>query len=172
MDLFETLLTRQSIRLYTDQPVEEDRLERILQAARQAPSAGNRQAYEIYLVRDETLRRQLVKAAGEQEFLAQAPVVLVFCTHPARNAERYAKRGETLYAVQDAAIACTCAMLAAAALELGTVWVGAFDEAEVSRILGIPADQRPVSMLPVGYPAEIPARRARRPLEDLVHEVG
>ena len=172
MDLFELLHTRQSIRLYTDQPVEEDKLQRILQAAAQAPSAGNRQAYEIYLVRDQGLRQQLVQAAGEQEFLAQAPVVLAFCTHPALNAERYAQRGEALYAVQDAAIACTCAMLAATAEGLGSVWVGAFDEQEVSRILGLPPGQRPVSLLPIGYPGEIPARRDRRPLEDLVHPVG
>ena len=169
MDLFEVLHTRQSIRLYTDQPVDEDSLQHILEAAAQAPSAGNRQAYEIYLVRDLSLRQALVKAAGDQEFLAQAPVVLAFCTNPARNADRYGKRGESLYAVQDAAIACTCAMLAATALGLGSVWVGAFDEGEVTRILGLPPRQRPVSLLPVGHPAEIPDRRSRRLLDDLVH---
>ena len=171
MDLFEVIHARQSIRLYTEQSIEDEKLQRILQAAADAPSAGNRQAYEIYLVRDLELRKQLVQAAGEQEFLAQAPVVLVFCTHPARNAERYAQRGETLYAVQDATIACTCAMLAVTAQGLGSVWVGAFDEQEVSRILGLPSDQRPVTLLPIGYAGEIPARRNRRSLEDLVHPV-
>jgi nitroreductase len=172
MDLFETIHARQSIRVYTDQPVEEDRLQRILQAAADAPSAGNRQAYEIYLVRDVKLRQELAKAAGDQEFLTQAPLVLVFCTNPARNVERYARRGETLYAVQDAAIACSFAMLAAAAQGLGSVWVGAFDEKTVSRILNLPSGQRPVSLLPVGYPGETPPRRPRRPLGDLVHPVG
>jgi len=172
MDLFEVIHARQSIRLYTEQSIEDEKLQRILQAAADAPSAGNRQAYEIYLVRDLALRQELARAAGDQEFLAQAPVVLVFCTYPARNAERYAKRGATLYAVQDAAIACSFAMLAAAAQGLGSVWVGAFDEQEVSRILGLPPDQRPVSMLPVGYPGETPDRRARRPVLDLVHLAG
>ena len=172
MDFFDALTTRQSIRAYSDQPIEEDKLQRILQAANRAPSAGNRQAYEIYLVHSLALRQKLAKAAGDQEFLAQAPFVLVFCTHPARNADRYAQRGEMLYSVQDATIACTFAMLAATALGLGSVWVGAFNEEAVRQILDIAAGQRPVAMLPIGYAAELPLRRARRTLDDLVHEVG
>lgn len=172
MDFFDTITTRQSIRAYTTQTVDEEKLQHILQAANAAPSAGNRQAYEIYLVRSLSLRQKLVKAAGDQEFLAQAPVVLVFCAHPALNAERYGKRGESLYAVQDATIACTFAMLAAAAQGLGSVWVGAFNESQVSQILGLQAGERPIILLPIGYPAELPERRGRRALSDLVHPVG
>ncbi|MBP1701589.1 MAG: nitroreductase [Chloroflexi bacterium] len=172
MDFFDTITTRQSIRAYTNQPVEEDKLQCILEAANHAPSAGNRQAFEIYLVRSLSLRQNLVKAAGGQEFLAQAPVVLVFCTHPARNADRYGKRGESLYAVQDATIACTFAMLAAAAQGIGSVWVGAFDESQVRQILDLPDGERPIILLPIGYPAELPERRGRRALSELVHPVS
>jgi nitroreductase len=112
-----------------------------------------------------------VKASGDQEFLAQAPVVLVFCAHGSRSAARYRERGSSLYAVQDAAIACTYAMLAATALGLATVWVGAFNEDEVHAIIGASPDERPVSMLPIGYAAGPPRNRPRRPLYDIVHDL-
>ncbi len=172
MDIFQAIATRKSIRQYLNQPVEEDKLQSILQAANAAPSAGNRQAYEIYLVRQDEMRRRLVEAAWNQEFIFQAPLLLVFCTHPQRNADRYGERGETLYSLQDATIACTFAMLAATEQGLGTVWVGAFDEQRVRQILNLPEEQRPVILLPVGYPAVKPLPRQRRKIEDLVHDLG
>lgn len=172
MNFFDLIQARQSIRQYRDQPLEADKLQRILEAANAAPSAGNRQAYEIYRVCSPETRRLLSIAARDQEFIAQAPVTLVFCTHPQRNADRYGERGATLYSLQDATIAATFAMLAAAGLGLGTVWVGAFRENEVRQVLGLPEDQRPVILLPVGYPAEQPPRRPRRALDDLVHDLG
>jgi nitroreductase len=171
MEFSELINRRQSIRLYKEAPVPEEALRRVLQAANAAPSAGNRQAYEIYLVRNTEKRKLLVQAAGNQEFLAQAPITLFFCANPRRNAERYGERGESLYAVQDATIACTYAMLAAANEGLGTVWVGAFDERAVTQLLDLPEGLRAVAMLPIGYAAETPARRGRRRLEDLVHSV-
>ena len=84
---------------------------------------------------------------------------------------KYGMRGTDLYSVQDASIACAFAMLAATALGLASVWVGAFSEAQVSHLLGLPEDQRPVAMLPIGYAAETPVGRKRRPLGDLIHEV-
>lgn len=171
MHYFDLIQARHSIRQYLDQPVEEEKLQCILQAANAAPSAGNRQAYEIYLVRREDLRRRLVEAAWNQEFIFQAPLLLVFCTNPQRNADRYGERGEMLYSLQDATIACTFAMLAATEQGLGTVWVGAFDEERVRQILDLLAGQRPIILLPVGYPAFKPRPRPRRELADLVHEV-
>jgi nitroreductase len=110
----------------------------------------------------------LVRAALGQPFLAQAPVVLVFCAHPARTA-KYGQRGEQLCAVQDATIAVACAQLAATALGLATCWVGAFDDEAVARAAALPAGERPVAMLPIGYAAETPPRTSRRPLGELVH---
>ena len=107
-----------------------------------------------------------------KEFLAQAPVVLVFCAHGARSAGRYSERGANLYAVQDASIACTYAMLAATALGLSTVWVGAFDEQRVREVVGASSAERPVSMLPLGYAAGPSRNRPRRSLQDLVHSLS
>jgi nitroreductase len=169
MEFFDVVERRRSVRVFTDQPVEKEKLDRILQACRDAPSAGNRQAYEIYVVTDAARRGDLARAAYEQAFLAQAPLALVFCTHAGLSAERYGERGENLYALQDASIACTFAMLAATAQGLASVWVGAYDDDRVWRILGEPPGQVPVAVLPLGYPAETPARRPRRQLEELAH---
>ncbi len=172
MDFFEVLAGRHSVRAYTDQPVPPEKVGAILDAINRAPSAGNRQAFEVYLIRGAEQRRALAKAADDQDFLAQAAVVLVFCTHPALNIDRYGQRGAGLYCIQDATIACCFAMLAAAALGLATVWVGAFNEEEVRRVICALEEQRPVAILPIGYAAETPEIRPRRRLEALVHEVS
>ncbi len=171
MDFFNLIASRQSIRAFTDQPVSAEDLQCILQAINRAPSAGNRQAFEVYLVREPGRLLDLMHAANEQEFVGQAPVVLVFCIHPELNADRYGQRGERLYAIQDATIACTFAMLAAAELGLSTVWVGAFSDEPVRSVIRAPEGQRPVAILPIGYAAERPRIRERRPLSNLVHEV-
>ena len=171
MEFFEILALRHSIRAFSSRPVEEAQIQKILEAANQAPSAGNLQAYEVYVVRDSATRRALAQAAYGQEFLSSAPLVLVYCAHPARNAGRYGERGRRLYAPQDATIACTFSMLAVTALGLATVWVGAFDDEAVSRAIGLPTGIEPVAMLPIGYSGEGPAPTTRRPLKDLVHRL-
>jgi nitroreductase len=171
MDLFALIQERRSVRAFGPRSVPEELLGRILEAANAAPSAGNLQAYEIYVVRQPEHRKKLAEAALWQEFVATAPVVLVFCANPGRNESRYGERGRRLYAIQDATIACTFAMLAATALGLATVWVGAFRDDPVRLAIGAPAGLQPVAMLPVGYAAESPARTPRRPLKNVVHEV-
>jgi nitroreductase len=171
MDYFEIVNERHSIRAYENKLVEPEKLQQILRAVNRAPSAGNLQAYELYLTCDEKCKSALVAAAYHQEFVAQAPLVLVFCAHADRSAVRYKERGIDLYCVQDATIACTFAMLAATALGLATVWVGAFDEDEVRQVIGAPSTHRPVAMLPIGYAAESPRLRRRRSLNDLVHRI-
>ena len=171
MDFFEVINQRHSIRAYKNKPVEPEKLQQILQAVNRAPSAGNLQAYEVYLVCDDKHKTSLVTATYDQEFLAQAPLVLVFCAHANRSASKYQERGTELYCVQDATIACTFAMLAATALGLSTAWVGAFDENEVRYIINAPWAHRPVAMLPIGYAAESPRISSRRTLNDLIHSV-
>ncbi len=172
MEFFDVLGARHSIRDYDPRPFEAEKLQHILEAINGAPSAGNLQAFEVYMVCDECRKTALVKAAGDQEFLAQAPVVLVFCAHPALSRVKYERRGAELYCIQDASIACTVAMLAATALGLATVWVGAFDEGEVRAIIGAPGDQRPIAILPIGYPAGEPRIRDRRGVTSIVHRVA
>jgi nitroreductase len=171
MNFFELIEQRKSVRAYLDQPIEDEKLEAILAAANKAPSAGNLQAYEIFLVADQKNRQALAQAAGGQEFITQAPAALVFCTHASRNEWRYRQRGVELYAVQDATIACTFAMLVATALGLASVWVGAFDDKGVSQVIGVGQDLRPVAILPIGYAAESPDPKNRRDIGDIVHRL-
>ena len=169
MDFFTLIQNRRSVRLYQDAPIETDKLHKILESANLAPSAGNLQGYEIYLVTQLEQRQGLVNAARGQEFLAQAPLVLIFCANPLRSSGRYSQRGRDLYCIQDATIACTYAMLAAQELGLATVWVGAFNDDAVRQVASIPPELNPVAMLPIGYAAESPQPRPRRKLQELVH---
>lgn len=169
MNFFEVLRRRQSVRAYQRREVSDEDLRQILECANLAPSAGNLQAYEIVVVRDEKRRKKLADSAWDQEFIAQAPITLVFFANPERSRPRYGPRGATLYCVQDATIACAYAQLAATALGLATCWVGAFNEDRVRTIAGAPPVWQPVAILPLGYPAENPERPPRRPLADLVH---
>jgi nitroreductase len=158
------------MRKYAETPIEDEKLHKILETANKAPSAGNLQGYEIYIVRKLEQRKALVKAAWDQEFLAEAPVVLVFCANPARSVVKYGERGSNLYSIQDATIACAYSQLAAKAQGLDTVWVGAFDEKAVSDNLQIPPELRPITLLPIGYAGKEPHPRPRRDLRDLIHE--
>ncbi len=169
MTFLELIKARRSIRTYAPRAIEPDKLDAILAAANAAPSAGNLQAYEILVVRDAGMRRDLVHAAFGQEFLSQVPVALVFFAHPDRSAAKYHQRGAGLYSVQDATIACAYAQLAATDLGLATVWVGAFDDAAVAKAVHAKPEWRPVAVLPIGYAAESPAPTPRRKLNDLVH---
>jgi nitroreductase len=170
MEFFKVVEERRSMRAFAAVPVEEEKLKRILEVVNRAPSAGNLQGYEIFVVRKAEQKQALVKASYNQKFIAEAPVVLIFCANPARSAVRYRERGENLYSLQDATIACTYAMLAATALGLSTVWVGAFEEKAVREAVDIPADLVPVAILPIGYAGEKPHSTPRRRLEEMVHE--
>jgi nitroreductase len=172
MNFLDLVRARRSVRAYRRIPVEAEQLDKVLQAANQAPSAGNLQAYRIYLARGDSIRARLAQAAGDQDFLTQAPVVLVFCADPNRSAPRYGRRGAELYSLQDATIACSFAMLAAASFGLGTVWIGAFDPSAVRSAIQAPKEVLPVAILPLGRPGESPPPSPRRSLHDLVHEVS
>lgn len=172
MDFFELIRARRSIRAYQPRPVEEDKLTQILEAANHAPSAGNLQAYVIRVIRKADTKLALSCAALNQDSLVQAPVVLAFFAHQQMSAAKYKHRGTELYSLQDATIACAYAQLAAVTLGLGSVWVGAFDDAAVNHILKAQPDWRPVALLPLGYPAEAPAPTPRRALEDLAQNAN
>ena len=172
MDFFELIKARRSIRAYQSRPVEEDKLTRILQAANQAPSAGNLQAYVILVIRKAETKLALSRASLNQESLVQAPVALAFFAHQQLSAAKYKHRGSELYSVQDATIACTYAQLAAVELGLATVWVGAFEDRAVNEILKAQPDWRPVALLPIGYQAESPEATTRRALNELAREAN
>ncbi len=168
-DFFETVRHRHSIRKYqTDMPVEPEKLHAVLETACAAPSAGDLQAYRIFVVSDAEKRRALADSADGQAFIADAPVCLVFCADPERSASEYGERGRNLYAVQDTTIAAAYTQLAIVAAGMGSTWVGNFDEKEVARILELDASLTPIAMLSLGYPAELPEPTPRRRLDEIV----
>jgi len=171
MEFFEVVENRHSVRAFKGKEIEKEKVQKLLQVANSAPSAGDLQAYQIFLVRDKSTKEKLTQAAYGQDFIDQAPINLVFCIDSLRSGRRYGKRGETLYSIQDATISCAFVHLSAVNLGLGSVIVGAFNEMEVSRILNVAPTLRPIIILPVGYPDEEPKKTPRRKLDDLVYEV-
>lgn len=149
--MHELFQKRHSIRRYKDRAVEEEKLKEILAVANSAPSAGNLKAREILVVKRKKIREMLAQAALKQNFVAVAPIVLIFCAVPERSAKKYKQRGRELYALQDATIAASFAWLQAVDLGLAACWVGAFKEDEVERILGLDKSLRPIVLLPIGY---------------------
>ncbi len=169
MEVFEAVKGRRSIRAFKDTDVSPEIVEKLIEAARWAPSAGNIQPWEFIIVRNPETKRRLAEAALGQSFIEEAPVVIVVCADEERSARGYGTRGRALYCIQDTAAAIQNIHLAAYALGLGTCWVGAFREDEARKILGIPEGVRPVAIIPVGYPAESPQPRNRRPIKQIVH---
>jgi nitroreductase len=166
---FETVRHRHSIRRYQlERPVESEKLHAVLEAAMSAPSAGDLQSYRVIVVKDRSLLEALSHAAHEQTFVASAPVCLVFCADPARSEQRYGARGSSLYAIQDATIAAAYAQLAVVAEELGSTWVGSFDEEAVRSALSLEPTLVPIALLAVGYPAELPEATPRRRIDEIV----
>ncbi len=158
MDVFEAIGKRRSIRNYQDREVEEDKLFKILEAARQAPSASNRQEWRFVVVRDKITRLKLCQAAKGQGFVNEAPVVIACC---AQTDNHIMTCGQACYVI-DLAIAIDHMSLAAVELGLGSCWIGAFHEKEVKKILDIPQEIRVVEMLTLGYPAQEPTGPKKR----------
>jgi nitroreductase len=171
LDVMECIKQRRSIRSFMHNPVPHDQLEKVLQAATWAPSAGNWQPWRFIVVIREELRRGLVKVASDQDFLCEAPAVIVVCAEPSRAEQTYGDRARELYCLQDTSAAIMNLMLIAHALGLGTCWVGDFNEAGVRKLLNIPEQFRPVALVPIGYPNETPNSRWRRPLREVVEYV-
>jgi nitroreductase len=169
LDVFEAIKNRRSVRAFTNEPVSDAKVKKLIDAATRAPSAGNIQPWEFVIIRDQEAKRGLCKAAGNQNFIEEAPVVIVVCANTSRSERGYGSRGVNLYCLQDTAAATQNMLLAAQALGLATCWVGAFDEEEVKKVLNIPNVVRPVAIIPIGHAARQPTARLRRPLNEIVH---
>jgi len=169
VDVFEAIKSRRSVRAFTNQPVSDEEVTKLIDAARWAPSAGNIQPWEFIVVRDPKIKRGLSAAALDQTFIEEAPVVIVACANQLRSGRGYGGRGVNLYCLQDTAAATQNMLLAAHALGLATCWIGAFHEKEARKVLNIPNGVRPVAIIPVGHPAEKPEAPERRPLSGIVH---
>ena len=128
------------------------------------------QPWEFVVVSTPETKRALSNAAFGQTDLEEAPMVIVVCADEKRAAESYGVRGRTLYCLQDTAAAIQNILLTACSLGLGTCWIGAFEEAEVRKVINAPKDVRPVALIPVGYPNEAPPARSRRPISEIMHK--
>ncbi len=165
---FALLKKRRSIRAFKTEKVNDSKLNKILQACDMAPSAAGLQSFEIYQVKNIQMKKRLVSAARDQVFISEAPILLVFCTNPARSVERFGERSN-LFSVQDASIATAYAQLTTYAIGLSTVWIGAFDEKQVSEILRLPTGQKPIAILPIGHGNEKPKEKVTRGAKEILH---
>ena len=149
-DILGFLTRRSSVRTYDGKQISEKDIEYILKCASTAPSAGNLEAWDVIIVRDEDTRLALAEAAFAQVHLEQAPVIFAVCSNYVRSMSRYGERG-ILYALEDATIACTYMMLAAHAKGLHSCWTGAFEDDLVREILDLPQHLRPITLLAIGH---------------------
>ena len=163
MNVHQAIKTRRSIRSYKAEPVPEEKLKKVLEVARLAPSAHNEQEWKFVVVRDAERREQLSEAAG-QGFISEAPVIIVAV---ALEPEEVMSSGVPNYAI-DLAIAVDHMTLAAVEEGLGTCWVGAFSQEKVKKVLGIPERYKVVVLLPLGFPADKPGPKSRKNLEEIV----
>jgi nitroreductase len=170
MEVLEAILKRRSVRNFEKKEIEKEKIEKLKEALIWAPSAGNLQARKFYFVFDEEIKKKLAKAALNQNFIAKAPLVIIGCCD-LEKISWYGERGKNLYTICDVSAAIENLMLVATSEGLGTCWVGAFDESEVSKILNLPKNERPIVIVPVGFPKEIPSPPEREEKEKLIEEI-
>ena len=163
MEIMPEIQQRYSSRAYLDKPVEQAKLDRILDSARLAPSARNMQEWRFVVVRDQQLRRQLVAAAANQQFVGQAAVVIAAC---GEQADYRMRCGQLAHSI-DVAIALEHMALQAVREGLATCWIGSFDPDQVKKLLHIPEHISVVELLTLGYPADKPGPKDRVPVEQI-----
>lgn len=160
------LKARRSIRRYKPDPVPDGMLEQLLEAGRWAPSASNRQPWAFIVVRDEATRRAVAEHAAyyfvRWAHVEEAPALIVLCGDASNRVYRQ-------FLHEDVGLAGAQIMLQAKALGLGTCWLGGVDREAIGDVLQTPPGMEIVGLLTVGFPAEDPAPRARKPLDEIVH---
>ena len=164
-DLFRVFATRRSTRKFEKTKVEDWKVDKILSAADVAPTAGNFQGFQVFLIKNKDTKQALVEAANKQPYV-NAPIVLVFCTDPSRVKLKFPPEILEKFSLQDATIAATFSLLAASGVGLSTIWIGMFDEEKVKTILG--TDLKPSSILCIGYPDKKKPPKSRRKLKELI----
>ncbi len=169
MELLEAITKRRSIRAFKKQDLPQGTVEKLVEAATHAPSAGNVQPWAFVVAASADMKRALSSAAYSQKQVEEASAVIVVCADEKRAEERYGVKGKTLYCLQDTAAAIQNILLTACSLGLGSCWVGAFKEEQVRKLIRAPDGVRPVALIPVGYPDEAPKARDRRPLSEIMH---
>ena len=165
MDFFDVIDARYSVRQYKPDPVEDDKLERILEAARTAPTAHNAQPFQVIVIHTEGRKDELCTIYG-RDWFSQPPLVLCLCgIHSQAWVRGYDRRS---YLYVDAGIVMDHMILAATAMGLGTCWIAAFNAAAARELLQLPPEIEPILITPLGYSLDQPKARERKPLSDLV----
>jgi nitroreductase len=164
MEVLTALRKRRSIRSYLKTPIEEEKLNKVLEAARISPTAKNRQEWKFIVVKSEDIKQKLLPAVKGRRFVVEAPVIIVAC---ATESSFIMPCGQPAYTV-DLSIAMSYMILEAQELGLGTCWLGGFFEDQVKEILEIPESVRVVAMTPLGYPGEKTFSRPRKSMEEIV----
>lgn len=155
MDILKAVKERRSVRDFQKKKIPNELVDKLMEALIWAPSAGNLQSRKFYFIKDNQIKKRIAAAALNQNFIAEAPLVIIGCAD-SRISYKYGERGVYLYSIQDVALSIMGMMLVAHENGLGSTWVGAFREEEVSKILNMPKNLRPVAIVPVGYPSKIP----------------
>lgn len=166
MKVLEVIQKRRSVRKYKKDPIPEEALLRVLEAARLAPSGKNFQPWKFIIIKDKALKEELARASAGQFFMAKAPIIIVGCGFPDKC---YARMGRYMKSWSvDVTIALEHLILQAQEEGLGTCWIGSFEEKEVKAILNVPEEVRVLALTPLGYPEEIPAFRGRKSLDEII----
>lgn len=165
MEYSELIAQRYSVRAYRPDPVEDGKLQAVLEAARLAPTAANRQPFQLIVVHTAGRKDEIGKIY-RREWFVQAPLVIAVCAISSlawvRESDRFNAR------MIDAAIVADHLILAAANQGLGTCWIAAFNVEAARSVLGLPEEVEPVVFTPLGYPADQPGPKIRKPLDELV----
>jgi len=169
MDTEECILTRRSVRKFKKVKVDMEKIGKVLEAGRAAPSSGNIQNWMFIIVDDEAKRKAIADACFQQYWMADAPIHIVICDKPEEVKRHYGIRGERLYSVQNCAAATENMLLMAHDQGLGSCWIGAFDEDKVRDILGIVKEARPQIIITIGYADEEPSIPSKYKLDNVVY---
>ena len=164
MDFSDLINKRYSVRSYKSTPIEDDKLLNVLNAARLAPTASNRQPFQIIVVHTMGREEELL-SIYQRDWFIQAPLVICVCGLPAKA---WIRRDNKLYLDVDIAIVTDHMILAATELGLGTCFIAAFDAVNARKVMSLPEDVEPILLTPLGYPNDEPRIKTRKNLDELV----
>ena len=164
MEFAELISARYSVRSYKPDPVEESKLQKVLEAARLAPTAANRQPFQIIVIHTAN-RQEELRRIYHREWFVQAPLILCVC---GLSAQAWVRQDSRSYLAVDAAIVMDHMILAAADAGLGTCWIANFNATAAREVLGLPEGAEPLLFSPLGYASDQPGIKERKPLAELV----
>jgi nitroreductase len=165
MEVIEAIRTRRSIRRFKSMMLPEEHLKKILVAAQQAPSAGNRQPWRFIVVTDPNIKDKLGKIARNQTWISKAGVIIVALAMDKKSPQVFEK-----WAERDVMIAVEHMVLSAWSLGYGSCWIGAFKEKDIKDLLDIPQEMTIINLLPIGVPDENPEKKPRKPFDEIFHK--